>query len=69
MLYKVVEGLTPANAQIDYLIPSSNKRQIRTKQNNNFVSSNIVERQETSISRSFQITNSNIDIHSFPEQL
>ena len=61
-LYKVVDGLAPANAQIDYLIPSSNKRQVRTKQNNYFVSSNIVERQQTKKQRSFQLTNSNTNI-------
>ena len=62
MFYKVVEGLVPAIAPIDYLIPSSNKRQERAKQD-----SNLVERQQTKKQRSFQLTNSNTDIpkHSF----
>lgn len=57
----------PVIAPSDYVVPSRNKRQIRTKQYDNFVRYNIVERRQAMNSTSFKFTNSNTDIrkHSF----
>ena len=58
-LFKVDEGLIPSLPPDKYLLPTKNKRNIKSKQFTDCVSKNIVDQFVTNNSRSFQIPPNN----------
>ena len=67
LFYKVVHGLTPAIQIKDHLTPvNNNKRQIKAKQFNDFISNNPVDKYNQNNNRCFKIPQAKVEYeHSF----